>query len=173
MRQKTKRALTLILVLVATGTFGILRLPGQNPAAPVPVATPTPAPVAFDRSAALSALREQIKGRENEPAEKIFKNMKMLGSIPAGRVLSIMEMGYSRSLGVDCTHCHVPGKWESEEKPQKQVARDMAAMVSTLNSQMLPKIANLQSASPTINCTTCHRGQVKPALNMPAAQGTK
>lgn len=173
MRPKTKRGLTLALVIGVIGTFGILRLPGQNPAVPVPVAAPTPAPVVFDRSAALSALREQIKGRENEPAEKVFKNMKMLGSVPAGRILSIMEMGYSRSLGVDCTHCHVPGKWESEDKPQKQVAREMAAMVSAINSQMLTKIPNLQSTAPIVNCTTCHRGQVKPALNMPIVQGTK
>lgn len=91
----------------------------------------------------------------------------MLGAVPAGRLLAIMEFGYSRSLGVTCTHCHVPDTWESEEKTQKQTARDMAGMVGTINGQLLKNIKNLKSANPIINCTTCHRGQTKPALNLP------
>lgn len=131
-------------------------------------ANPSPTPeTEFDQAKALAAIREQIKGRENEPAEKVFKNIKMLGAVPAGRLLAIMEFGYARSLGVTCTHCHVPGTWESEEKTQKQTARDMAGMVGTINGQLLKNIKNLKSASPTINCTTCHRGQTKPALNLP------
>ena len=89
---------------------------------------------------------------------------------PAGQVLAVMEFGYARSLGVTCTHCHVPEKWESEDKPQKQVARDMSALVGKLNGDLLKNIKNLKSATPTINCTTCHRGEVKPALNLPAAK---
>ena len=87
----------------------------QNAAAN-PSPTPGPPPVAepqFDQSAALAKLREQIKGRENEPATKVWKNIKtpMISAMPAGRVLAVMEFGYSRSLGVTCTHCHVPDKW--------------------------------------------------------------
>ena len=78
-----------------------------------PVSTQTPE---FDQKAALAKLREQIKGREKEPAEKVFKNIKSFEGVPAGRLLAIMEFGYARSLGVDCTHCHVPEKWESEDK---------------------------------------------------------
>ena len=44
----------------------------------------------------------------------------MVKNMPAGQLLRVMEMGYARSLGVNCTHCHVPDKWESEEKPAKQ-----------------------------------------------------
>src|SRR5262245_11025189 len=50
---------------------------------------------------------EKIAGRENEPAEKVFKNIQWLKSTPAGRFLRIMNGGYSRALGVACTHCHV------------------------------------------------------------------
>lgn len=126
----------------------------------------TPAP--FDQAAAIAKLREQIKGKENEPAEKVFKNIQtpMLKTGPAARVLAVMEFGFSRSLGVTCTHCHTPEKWESEEKPQKQVARDMAAMVVRINSELLKGIKNLKSETPTVNCTTCHRGEIKPAVNM-------
>lgn len=128
---------------------------------------PTPAP--FDQAAAIAKLREQIKGKENEPAEKVFKNLQtpMLKSGPAARVLAVMEFGYARSLGVNCTHCHAPDKWESDEKPQKQIARDMSAMVARLNGELLKSIKNLKSTSPTVNCTTCHRGEIKPALNLP------
>lgn len=76
-------------------------------------------------------------------------------------------MGYARSLGVNCTHCHVPGEWEKEDKPTKQIARDMSAMVTAINTEQLKKIKNLKSPDPVINCTTCHRGQIKPALNLP------
>lgn len=125
----------------------------------------------FDQAAAIARLREQIKGREQEPAEKVFKNIQMANvkTFPAARVLAMMEMGYARSLGVNCTHCHVPDKWESDEKPQKQIARDMAAMVMRINGEMLKGIKNLQGPQPTVNCTTCHRGQIKPALNLPTS----
>lgn len=129
--------------------------------------TPTPSPAVFDQKAAVSKLREQIKGRETEPADKVFKNIQTLKTVPAGRLLAVMEFGYARSLGVDCTHCHVTDKWESEEKAQKQIARDMAAMAGKINSDLLKNIKNLKSVTPTINCTTCHRGEVTPALNLP------
>jgi hypothetical protein len=131
-------------------------------------ATPTPAAAAFDQAAALAKLREQIKGKEKEPASVVFKNIQMMKGVPAGRLLAVMEMGYARSLGVNCTHCHVPDKWESEDKAAKQIARDMASMVTRLNSELLAGIKNLKSATPTINCTTCHRGEIKPALNLVA-----
>lgn len=150
-------------ILAATAFFQF-DLPRQ----PVTAQT-TPTPQPFDQATAIARLREQIKGKENEPAEKVFKNLQspMLKSGPAARVLAIMEFGYARSLGVNCTHCHSPEKWESEEKPQKQVARDMSTMVARINGELLKGIKNLKSAAPTINCTTCHRGEVKPALNLP------
>ena len=132
--------------------------------------SPTPAPAVFDQAAALAKLKEQIKGKENEPATAVFKNIQTMKNIPASRLLSVMEMGYARSLGVNCAHCHVPDKWESEEKPQKQIARDMSAMVSTINRDLLKNIRNLKSESPIVNCTTCHRGEVKPALNLPLSK---
>lgn len=120
----------------------------------------------FDTQAALKALQAQIAGHENDPAEKVFKNIQTLDGVPAGRLLKIMEMGYSGSLGVNCTHCHVPGRWSADDKPTKQIARDMVAMMATINGDLLTKIKNLQAEKAMVNCTTCHRGQVRPALNM-------
>ena len=121
----------------------------------------------FNQEDALAKLREQIKGREKEPAEKIFKNIQTLKGVPAGNLLKVMELGYSRSLGVNCTHCHAPERWESEVKPTKQIAREMVAMTATINAQLLKNIKNLSGANPIVNCTTCHRGQITPALNLP------
>jgi hypothetical protein len=128
--------------------------------------------VAFDQAAALAELRKSIAGKEQAPAETVFKNIQLFKGMPAGRVLRIMELGYSRSLGVTCTHCHIPGAWEKDDKPTKQVAREMAGMVGAINNQHLKQIKNLKSESPTVNCTTCHRGQTKPALNLPEAPKT-
>ena len=158
--------------------IGLLLLPdtrslieSRTSAQAVPTATPAPTPPAFDQAAAIAKLKEQIKGREKEPADKVFKNIQtpFIKSSNAGRVLAVMEIAYSRSLGVTCTHCHTPDKWEAEDKPQKQIARDMAAMMAKINSpELLRGIKNLKSETPTINCTTCHRGDTKPALNIPA-----
>src|SRR5579859_2972798 len=62
----------------------------------------------------------QIAGREDQPAEDVFKNIKILTGVPAGKLLRIMQIGYSRSLGVSCVHCHVPDQWEKDDKPAKQ-----------------------------------------------------
>ena len=121
----------------------------------------------FDQVQALAALRKRIAGKEDLPAEQVFKNIQILKGMPAGRLLRVMELGYSRSLGVNCTHCHVAEQWEKEEKPTKQIAREMFAMVAAINGDQLKKIKNLKSNNPVVNCTTCHRGQIKPALNLP------
>ncbi len=159
-------------VLLSAGAFMIRPNLEAKAIANLTVPTPTPSlgkPAEdFDQAAAISKLRDQIKGKGNLPAETVFKNIQSFKGFPAGRVLAIMEMGYARSLGVNCTHCHLPDKWESEDKPQKQIARDMASMVGTINGEMLKGIKNLKAPTPTINCTTCHRGQVVPALDLPA-----
>jgi hypothetical protein len=110
---------------------------------------------------------KQIAGKENSPADSVFLNIKTLGAMPAGRLLRIMNLGYGRSLGVGCGHCHVVGEWDKDDKPQKQIARDMVAMLARINGELLPQIKNLKSERPIVNCTTCHRGQVKPGLDLP------
>lgn len=146
------------LSLIAAATFLLCgTLTAQSPADSINA----------EKQAFLEAISKQIAGNESKPAGEVFKNIKMMKEVSAGRLLSIMNFGYSRSLGVSCTHCHVPGKWESDEKPVKQVARDMAAMVGKINGELLAGIGNLRSSKPTVNCTTCHRGQTQPALSIP------
>ena len=79
--------------------------------------------VPFDQARALGDLRKSIEGKEDLPAADVFMNITQYKGVTAGRLLRIMEFGFTRSLGVTCTHCHVPGKWESDDKGAKRTAR--------------------------------------------------
>jgi photosynthetic reaction center cytochrome c subunit len=111
-------------------------------------------------------LSKQIAGKEDQPAEVVFKNIKIFTGVPAGHLLKIMQMGYSRALGTSCAHCHVPGQWDKDDKPAKQIARQMSKMSHTIVFDLLRNIDGLKERNPLINCTTCHRGQLKPALDL-------
>lgn len=118
-----------------------------------------------DKAKHLRNVRAKISGKEKLPADSVFKGIQIFKGVPAGRLLAIMDIGYSQSLGVSCAHCHNTNDFSSSEKPQKQIARDMHAMNQKIREQ-LSQIKNLKSENPVVNCTTCHRGQVKPALNL-------
>jgi len=118
-----------------------------------------------DRAKYTDLVKESIKGKEKMRADSVFKNIKML-KVPAGRLLAIMNFGYSQSLGVSCGHCHNTSDFSSEEKMQKEVTRQMSDMSKKINTELLKNIQGLKSETPVINCTTCHRGEVKPALDL-------
>ena len=108
-------------------------------------------------------IMQQIAGHEQEPAEKVFKNIQIMKTTPAARFLTIMNVGYSRALGVSCTHCHVEEDFSSDDKRPKRAAREMAVMHHGINDQL----AKMQNLDPNpqghfINCSTCHRGAVDP-----------
>ena len=108
-------------------------------------------------------ITKQIAGHEQEPAEKVFKNVQIMKTVPAARFLLIMNLGYAHALGVTCTHCHVENDFSSDDKRPKRAAREMAAMHRSINDQ-LAKMQNLDSnpQEHVINCSTCHRGAVDP-----------
>ncbi len=147
----------------------------QSPAAaavpPTALASVTDAPP-FDQAMALAELRKAIVGKEDLPSVEVFKNITQYKGVTAGRLLRIMDYGFTRSLGVDCTHCHVPGQWDRDDKAPKQIARAMSQMMAVINNDHLKKMSGLNSANPSVNCTTCHRGQKRPALESPLAPGT-
>ena len=113
----------------------------------------------------VTRLLAEIAGKEKLPANQVFKNVKLLGDIPAGRLLRIMDMGYSQALGVSCDHCHVEDRWDADEKRPKRAAREMILLTSRINDQ-LGQMEEIDTGEATVNCTTCHRGYVKPALQM-------
>jgi hypothetical protein len=166
--------LTLMLVAAAIAAAGRQPEPAKteiarlDPAAPAAAPAATPAKPKFDEAKALADLHKEIAGKENEPAGKVFMDIDVMQNVTAGQLLAIMEKGYARSLGVTCTHCHIPGQWESNEKKEKEAARGMIRMNATINNELLPKVRGLDTDhKPLVNCTTCHRGQVRPALQLP------
>jgi hypothetical protein len=167
-----RRTRTLVLTLACLGA-GLYAFAGQQPPSEEKQAAPTQAqPQAqakppFDEAAALEALKKQIAGRENEPAEAVFKDIQVLKGIPAGRIPLIMEKGFSDSLGVTCTFCHKPDDWTTPANHHHPIARQMWTMMQEINTRLLPAVQDLKNAQ--VNCTTCHRGQKKPALNLPSA----
>jgi Photosynthetic reaction centre cytochrome C subunit len=110
-------------------------------------------------------IAERIASRKNDPAAQVFRNIQIewLKDVPAGRLLVIMNYGYSRALGVNCTHCHVEQDFASDEKRPKRAAREMAVMHRMINDR-LRNMQNLEAVPDdrTINCFTCHRGTVDP-----------
>jgi Photosynthetic reaction centre cytochrome C subunit len=118
----------------------------------------------------VARLTADIAGREQEPAGRVFKNIRfaLFKKIPAVDLLDIMNGGYSKALGVACTHCHVETDFASDEKPPKRVAREMAAMHRRIN-QALGRMQELDSLPEDrfINCGTCHRGTLHPQKRTP------
>src|SRR5262245_201680 len=80
--------------------------------------TPEPPPDAW--KAELDEMRKKAE-QDQRPAEQVYKNVQTLKGLPAGRWTMLMTM-FSRSLGVDCTYCHVPNEFEKDDKPAKLIA---------------------------------------------------
>ena len=135
--------------------------PGQPP--PAAAARPSGNPHQEENDQIMNAVLARIAGRENEPAEQVFKNIQSLKGMPAARLVRVMNMGYSRALGVACTHCHFGQDYSSDEKRPKRAAREMMAMNKMINER-LRSLENLEGKPEEnfVNCTTCHRGQVEP-----------
>ena len=110
----------------------------------------------------VAMMLEHIKGREDMPAESVYKNIKILNGMPAKVLPSIMVKGFGRGLGMGCGGCHVRDDFASDERGNKRVARQMWAMSQDLNKKYLPAMKDLEDELPTINCYTCHRGQRNP-----------
>ena len=171
---KVKFPIILILVLLCVSATIVKRAPARSAARGVtwsgnsgkPV---TPEPQGTDRDRAIAELRKRIAGQEKKPSGEVYKNIKNFKNLPAGQLPNVMN-AFSRALGVSCDHCHaVASGWESEDKPQKQIAREMMAMAGTINSTLLKGIKNLTSATPEVSCSTCHRGQVVPDKKLPGS----
>lgn len=123
-----------------------------------PVAVPDDAPE-------VKQILKEIAGKEKLPAGQVFKNVQLLKDVPAARFLRIMDAGYSQALGVMCDHCHSEDRYDADEKSAKRAAREMIVMTTEINAK-LARMENIDTSDATVNCTTCHRGYVKPALQM-------
>lgn len=146
---------------------------GQARPAPATATTPAPDPMPSHPTAQQSytpdaqpaprpgSVRDLIKGRENEPAEKVFKNIQLLKGVPAGRFLDAME-GFSNALGTKCKECHDTENFASDDKDEKKVARGMIQMTKGINEQYIKTMPGLDHDA-FVSCYTCHHGKTHPA----------
>lgn len=113
----------------------------------------------------VTELIQALGENATKPAGEVFRNVQLMKDVPADRFLRIMDIGYRQSLGVSCDYCHVEDRWEADEKRPKRAAREMIVMMREING-MLGKLTEIDTQDASVNCTTCHRGYVKPALQM-------
>jgi Photosynthetic reaction centre cytochrome C subunit len=100
-------------------------------------------------------------------------SLRVLQALPESQLFPLMNL-VADSLGVRCDYCHVqrtpdltrtPSNvggwvWDSDDKPQKRVAREMMQMVVDLN-------AGRFKGESRVTCYTCHRGSRLPARTPP------
>lgn len=99
-----------------------------------------------------------------------FTNLKVLPRGIAPRELVALMAGFTRALGVRCSHCHVgeEGKpletydFPSDDKLLKRKAREMLRMVEAINQRHLTQLAERVEPPVTVTCATCHRGVREP-----------
>lgn len=110
----------------------------------------------------------RIAGRENEPASRVFENVRVLRDLPAGEFLRTMNEVYGRGLGQACSACHVPNDFASDQRKNKIIARRMQQMTDRINAQDLATIPELDEDWKRVTCVTCHNGTSHPRNEMPA-----
>jgi tetratricopeptide (TPR) repeat protein len=96
-------------------------------------------------------------------------NLKVLPEDTKAQKLRSTMMGFTRALGVRCSHCHVgeEGKplstydFPSDKNPNKDRAREMLRMLATIQ-QTLAKIEPSDPVRVNMGCVTCHQGRPRP-----------
>jgi hypothetical protein len=90
------------------------------------------------------------------PAEKVFKNIKVLTGMPASQMFPVMQLIES-SLGVNCGFCHVTEgqRFDLDTKEEKGTAREMIKMAFEINK-------NNFEGHTEVTCMSCHHGQTRP-----------
>jgi len=96
-------------------------------------------------------------GQASQPAAKVYKNLKFFNGAAGDLRASMLFM--SASLGVTCAHCHVAGSWEKDDRPAKDRARTMLAMVRDVRREF---------TEIRVGCPTCHHGATRPEMSPPA-----
>jgi hypothetical protein len=98
-------------------------------------------------------------GKEDAPAEEVFKNIEILKGKAAKRLPGMMN-ALNGLLGVPCAHCHVKDDWAKEEPAAKLTARKMFHMIGDINDSYFDH-------GNKVSCWTCHHGSPQPAISAP------
>lgn len=155
--------LWVLLTIVAATILSFSQARDSKPTASQPADSRPP-----DTKPAASATAPTPKEGEAVTAEQKFKNIQSLKGTPADQFIPTMQY-FSVSLGVDCGYCHVnKPTWapESDDKKEKQTAREMIAMTQSVNQASF-------KGRPTVGCATCHAGHSNPNPVPPFAEASK
>jgi hypothetical protein len=149
------RGLSVVLLALLTALTA-----GATAAEPPKPEAPSKAPAPAAKSAAASP-----NGEGELTAEKKFKNIKVLRSMPASQMLPVMHL-MRTSLGVSCDFCHVTEgeQFELDTKKEKETARHMIQMVLDINKN------NFEGRT-VVTCNSCHGGKEQPVAVPPIGQG--
>lgn len=93
-------------------------------------------------------------------------NLRVLQEDIAFRDLMDTMRGFTRALGIRCSHCHVGEEGQplaeydfaSDEVPLKGKAREMLRMVRAINTEHLAGLGERSDPPVAVQCFTCHRG---------------
>jgi len=95
---------------------------------------------------------------QEKTVEQVQKNIKVLTGMPQSQLIPVMNF-FAASMGRRCNFCHVNknGQWDyvSDEKPEKNTAREMIKMVLDVNKTTF-------KGAVEVSCYTCHRGRNQP-----------
>lgn len=144
-----------IALLAALGCAGMLAAQAPPPKSPEQKSA---------RPAAAAAVQQP---RWEWPDEAM--NLKVLPEDTPAQKLRATMMGFTRALGVRCSHCHVgeEGKplstydFVSDKNPNKDRAREMYRMLGTIQ-QTLARIEPSEPVRVNMGCVTCHQGKPRP-----------
>lgn len=95
-------------------------------------------------------------------------NLQVLPKNLSGASIRKLMKSYSRELGVSCRHCHVEDPqtqtvdYVSDDKPAKQTARVMIAMLGDITDKYLARLGRDPRYSVPVTCGSCHQGQSTP-----------
>jgi hypothetical protein len=116
----------------------------------------------------VTALVSSVAAQQAGSAGATRPNLRVLQALPEAQLFPLMNL-VADSLGVRCDYCHVQANpdftktpanlggwlWNSDDKPQKQKAREMMRMVIALNATQF-------AGAQRVTCYTCHRGATQP-----------
>jgi hypothetical protein len=134
-----------------------------TPAGPARRVPPSRDSLAKLRAVYVAQVMAQIAGRENQPAEQVFKNVQVLKGITAAELVQKMDKDYATAMSWNCTNCHrlaPQGNFASDTSNDKRRARFMQQMQNDINLAQLPKL--YPKDTPKVSCATCHRGYNEP-----------
>ena len=105
------------------------------------------------------------------PEEHPHKNLKVLNKHISDEELDHVMDAFKVALGVKCNFCHAPSKdsadhhldFASDEKPEKNIARDMMRMTAKINKKYFSFEKDEKGEKiQVVSCVTCHRGNPHP-----------